>query len=82
VNGDGIKDLALSFQNYNYVYVIFGNASIHLETRFYTNSLNGTNGFTISSSLYKIGSGIAGNLDINKDGIGDFAFGFNPMGSP
>ena len=81
INGDGTDDfiVAAPDQGQGVAYVIYGGASVG-PTGFDVNSLDGSNGFTITglgSGLIgaQFGFSVASAGDLNGDGINDFILG-------
>lgn len=73
VNGDGYDDLAVgTFGSSQEAYVIFGTNNVGSSGILDTSSLDGTNGFKLTSSIGSFGTSIAGIGDINGDGKSDF----------
>ncbi len=71
--GSGFDDIAIASKDT--VYVIFGNTSFTAGSTFDVNTLNGSNGFTLTSS--QPGADITNMSyvgDVNGDGNPDFAF--------
>lgn len=69
---NGIDSLALS--STSAVYVIFGDPAFATSSGFDVASLNGTNGFSLTSSYAAHITSIAYLSDVNGDGFSDFAF--------
>lgn len=87
INGDGISDAAISsYGNPGAVYIIYGSTK-PFNVIFNVTSLDGTNGFIITSHNSSTFSSYAGvpvaNVkDINNDGIDDLAIGSPPNNGP
>jgi hypothetical protein len=73
VNGDGKQDLIIGGINSNKVYIIFGAPSY--PAVFNVSILNGTNGFTLTSSSGEFGISVSSAGDINSDGKSDLVIG-------
>ena len=73
INGDGKPDLIVGAWIANKAYVIFG--ANHFPAIFDVSSLNGSNGFTLTSSTRSFGYSAAGAGDVNGDNIPDFIVG-------
>jgi Bacterial Ig domain/FG-GAP repeat/Bacterial cadherin-like domain len=92
VNGDGLSDILISASNSTgfgggpgEAYVIFG-SNTGFPQALPVSSLDGNNGFTIQgpNNVINLGDNIALLNDINGDGIGEFAVGydiFNTIGA-
>ncbi len=72
-NGDGFSDLLVSAPGASKSYVVFGKAS-GFTSNIDLSTLDGTNGFQISSSDSLIGNQVA-SADINGDGFTDLIIG-------
>ncbi|MCM2264081.1 MAG: integrin alpha [Desulfuromonadales bacterium] len=85
VNGDGLSDIITGAPhvnpdgvNYGQAYVVFGRATPTLTGSIHLDSLDGNNGFKISSGLTAsgfFGGSVAGIGDINADGYADVIVG-------
>ena len=78
INDDGVDDFSVfstADGSTGPTYIIFGSAS-GFGTNFDLTTLNGTNGFTLSSPDAALGGGFGGDVssagDVNGDGIDDF----------
>jgi hypothetical protein len=73
VNGDGVNDIVISSYTTK-AFVIYGGSSI---TNMDLMNLDMSQGYSISSSLSQsiVDFRIAGNIDVNHDGISDIAIG-------
>lgn len=78
INNDGFDDMIFTAPGHNsnngIAYVVFGAASAITTD---LSSLNGSNGFTVTTDLIgtKLGAGASGAGDFNGDGITDFMVG-------
>jgi hypothetical protein len=73
VNGDGKADLIIGADGANTAYVIFG--ADNFPATLSVSTLNGNNGFRITSSSTNFGYSVAGAGDINGNGKSDFIVG-------
>ena len=73
INGDGKPDLIVGTSVLNKTFVVFG--ATEFPATLDTSSLNGANGFTLTSSSNGFGSSVAGTDDINGDGKPDLIVG-------
>jgi hypothetical protein len=77
-NGDGIDDVAAGAPDVggDRAYVIFGNSALSSTSNLPVSTLNGLNGFRVSSvSAYDQTGYVAGVGDINGDGLADLLVG-------
>ncbi len=79
INGDGIQDAIIGapmgYPNQGHIYVIFGSATPFNAT-FDLSSLNGKNGFTITTTMHQINLGYTvSTVDLNNDRFDDIIVG-------
>jgi hypothetical protein len=84
INGDGVDDVIIGAPGFDIYspapgagYVIFGRSGVGSGGNLDLNSLNGSNGFKISSSAAgdSLGSSVSKAGDINGDNVGDVIIG-------
>jgi hypothetical protein len=88
VNGNGKSGIIIGGPNYYYDYglsfVVYGSNN-NFQSPFDLSSLNGNNGFKITSSgMEQLGSAVGGCNDVNGDGLGDIIIGapwYGPIAS-
>jgi hypothetical protein len=72
VNHDGLDDVLFIQKNKGNAFVIFGSTSFTSATSIDVQSLNGTNGFKLTSATYDYMTKVSYAGDVNGDGISDF----------
>ncbi len=83
INADGFSDITFSSwaTNKQRAYVILGGSTVISAGIFYLNTINGTNGFVLSSNIYGINM-LSALEDFNGDGIDDALISLNDSGYP
>ena len=80
VDGDGVADLIIGAPNMNFgsgaSYVVFGKVGIGSFGSLAPSSLNGSNGFALSTAVGgSSGASVSGAGDVNGDGVDDLIIG-------
>jgi len=72
INGDGISDVIIAARSTGEIHVVFGGVGVGAGGAFDLASLNGTNGFVITTeTLFSVGNSVSAAGDVNNDGVSD-----------
>ncbi len=82
-NGDGIDDLIISdpsatangVESGGKVYLVFGTSDTMFPATFDLDSIDGTNGITLTGSAFETGLAVSDAGDVNADGLHDILIG-------